>query len=258
VEWLFAEQRHQIIIQKLNQDKSIRASELIEHFGVSFETIRRDLEYLESEGYLRRVHGGAILKEPDYSREIPLPIRESIYMEEKTELAQIAVRYVTEGMSIALDPSTTNTQIAKALKAKFDRLTVITNSLSIVNELVSMPGYTVIMTGGVIRHEEQSIIGDLAEEFTSRFHADLFFMSMSGVTLEAGITDNAVGEVQVKKIMHANAKRSIALADSSKFGQNSFIKVCGATEVERFVTDSKIDRDIVEQFSQSGIEIVYN
>ncbi|WP_342774690.1 DeoR/GlpR family DNA-binding transcription regulator [Paenibacillus dokdonensis] len=254
---LFAEQRHQIIIHKLNQDKSIRASELMEQFGVSFETIRRDLEYLESEGYLRRVHGGAILKEPDYSQEIPLPIRESIYLEEKKELAQIAVRYVTEGMSIALDPSTTNTQIAKALKAKFDQLTVITNSLPIVNELITMPGYTLIMTGGVIRQDEQSIIGDLAEEFTSRFHADIFFMSMSGVTLESGITDNGVGEVQVKKIMHANAKRSIALADSSKFGQNSFIKVCGATEVERFVTDSNIDRNIVDKFSKSGIEIVY-
>ncbi|GIP26448.1 DeoR family transcriptional regulator [Paenibacillus sp. J23TS9] len=254
---MFAEQRHQIIIHKLNQDKSIRASELMEQFGVSFETIRRDLEYLESEGYLRRVHGGAILKEPDYSREIPLPIRESIYLEEKKELAHIAIRYVTEGMSIALDPSTTNTQIAKALKAKFDQLTVITNSLPIVNELISMPGYTLIMTGGVIRQDEQSIIGDLAEEFTSRFHADIFFMSMSGVTLEAGITDTGIGEVQVKKIMHANAKRSIALADSSKFGQNSFIKVCGATEVERFVTDSKIDRTIVDKFSKSGIEIVY-
>nr|WP_274364992.1 MULTISPECIES: DeoR/GlpR family DNA-binding transcription regulator [unclassified Paenibacillus] len=254
---MFAEQRHQIIIQKLNQDKSIRASELMEYFGVSFETIRRDLEYLESEGYLRRVHGGAILKEPDYSREIPLPIRESIYLEEKAELARIAVRYVTEGMSVALDASTTNTQIAKELKMKFERLTVITNSLPIVNEFISMPGYTLIMTGGVIRQEEQSIIGDLAEEFASRFHADLFFMSMSGVTLEAGITDNAIGEVQVKKIMHANAKRSIALADSSKFGQNSLIKVCGVTEVERFVTDSKIDRELVEQFGKSGVEIVY-
>ncbi|MWV42666.1 DeoR family transcriptional regulator [Paenibacillus sp. HJL G12] len=254
---MFAEQRHQIIIQKLNQHKSIRASELMEQFGVSFETIRRDLEYLESEGYLRRVHGGAILKEPDYSQEIPLPIREAIYLEEKKELAQIAVRYVTEGMSIALDPSTTNTQIAKALKAKFDQLTIITNSLPIVNELISMPRYTLIMTGGVIRQDEQSIIGDLAEEFTSRFHADIFFMSMSGVTLEAGITDTGVGEVQVKKIMHANAKRSIALADSSKFGQNSFIKVCSASEVERFVTDSNIDRDIVDKFSKSGIEIVY-
>ncbi|MGO4548150.1 DeoR/GlpR family DNA-binding transcription regulator [Paenibacillus sp. 2TAB23] len=252
------QQRHQIIIQKINTDKSIRASELMETFGVSFETIRRDLEHLESAGYLQRVHGGAILKELDYSTEIPLPIRESIYLTEKTELSQLAVRYVTEGMSIALDVSTTNTQIAKALKAKFEKLTIITNSLPIVNELIDMPGYTLVMIGGVIRQEEQSIIGDLAEEFASRFHADLFFMSMSGVTLEDGITDNAIGEVQVKKIMQAKAKRTIALADSSKFDQVSLLKVCGCGEVERFVTDSKIDPNIVAKYKQSGIEIVYD
>ncbi|MEV5029423.1 DeoR/GlpR transcriptional regulator [Paenibacillus sp. LPE1-1-1.1] len=254
---MFVQQRHQLIIQKINTDKSIRASELMETFGVSFETIRRDLEHLENAGYLQRVHGGAILKQLDYSTEIPLPIRESIYLTEKTELSQLAVRYVTEGMSIALDVSTTNTLIAKALKTKFDKLTIITNSLPIVNELIDMPGYTLVMIGGVIRQEEQSIIGDLAEEFASRFHADLFFMSMSGVTLEEGITDNAIGEVQVKKIMQAKAKRTIALADSSKFDQVSLLKVCGCAEVERFVTDSKIDRDVVARYKQSGIEIVY-
>lgn len=254
---MFVQQRHQLIIQKINTDKSIRASELMEAFGVSFETIRRDLEHLENAGYLQRVHGGAILKELDYSTEIPLPIRESIYLMEKTELSQLAVRYVTEGMSIALDVSTTNTQIAKALKSKFDKLTIITNSLPIVNELINKPGYTLVMIGGVIRQEEQSIIGDLAEEFTSRFHADLFFMSMSGVTLEDGITDNAIGEVQVKKIMQAKAKRTIALADSSKFDQVSLLKVCGCGEVERFVTDSKIDLDLVAKYKRSGIEIVY-
>jgi DeoR family fructose operon transcriptional repressor len=254
---LFAQQRHQLIIQKINQEQSIRASELMEVFGVSFETVRRDLEYLEGEGYLRRVHGGAILRAPDYSREIPLPIRESIYLDEKTELSHIATRYVTEGMSISLDVSTTNLQISKALKTKFERLTIITNSLPIINELIVMPGYTLILIGGIIRQEEQSIIGDLAEEFVSRFHADLFFMSMSGVTLEEGITDYGIGEVQIKKIMKANAKRTIALADSSKFDHVSLIKLCGCTEVERYVTDSKINRDLVEKYKKHGIEIVY-
>jgi DeoR family fructose operon transcriptional repressor len=254
---LFAQQRHQLIIQKINLEQSIRASELMELFSVSFETVRRDLEYLEGEGYLRRVHGGAILREPDYSREIPLPIRESIYMDEKTELSRIATRYVTDGMTLALDASTTNSQLAKALKTKFERLTIITNSLPIMNELVAIPSFTLILIGGVIRHEEQSIIGDLAEQFVSRFHADLFFMSMSGVTLEEGITDYGVGEIQVKKIMKANAKRTIALADSSKFDLVSLIKLCGATEVERYVTDSKIDRSLVQKYKEQGIEIVY-
>lgn len=254
---MFAQQRHQAIVDKLARDRSVRASELMELFGVSFETIRRDLEHLENEGCLQRVHGGAIAKELDYSSEIPLPIRESIYREEKSELAHIAARYVSEGMSIALDASTTNLVLAKVLKTKFKRLTVLTNSLSIVQELISVPEYTLVLIGGVIRQQEQSVVGDLAEEFASRFHADLFFMSLSGVTLAEGITDNGMGEVQVKKIMFANAKRTIALGDSSKFGQLSLIKVCACSEVERFVTDSRIDRELAEQFRQSGLELVY-
>lgn len=82
-------------------------------------------------------------------------------------------------------------------------------------------------------------------------------MSMSGVTLDEGITDNAIGEVQVKKIMQANAKSTIALADSSKFDQVSLLKVCGCADVERFVTDSKIGLDLVDKYKRSGIEIVY-
>ncbi|MNI01696.1 Glucitol operon repressor [compost metagenome] len=254
---MFAQQRHQAIIQKINKDKSIKASELMDVFGVSFETIRRDLEHLEAAGVLKRVHGGAVLKELDYSQEIPLTVREIAYLEEKNQLCELASRFVTEGQSIALDASTTNRQFAKVLKTKFERLTIITNSLAIANELVDMPRYTIILTGGVIRNEEQSIIGNFAEEFVARFHADLFFMSMSGVTLTDGITDYGLGEIQVKQIMLKNAKRTIALADSSKFETVSLFKVCGYTDIERFVTDSNISREIVEKYKEHGIEITF-
>ncbi|MEF3303091.1 DeoR/GlpR family DNA-binding transcription regulator [Paenibacillus sp. GYB003] len=254
---MFAQQRHEAIVRKLERDKSIKASELMELFGVSFETIRRDLEYLEGEGLLKRVHGGAISNRLDYSREIPLTVRESAYRKQKAELAEIACRYVTEGQSIALDVSTTNTEFAHALKAKFERLTIITNSLPIANALVTMPHYTIVLIGGVIHNAEQSVIGDLAEQFAQRFHPDLFFMSMSGVTLAEGITDYGIGEIQVKKTMLRCAKRTIALADSSKFDCVSLTKICGCGDVERFVTDSGIDRGLVERYARSGIEIVY-
>jgi DeoR/GlpR family transcriptional regulator of sugar metabolism len=254
---MFAQQRHQAIVKKLEREKSIKASELMELFGVSFETIRRDLEHLEGEGLLKRVHGGAVSKQLDYTREIPLTVRESAFLKEKNEIAEIASRYVTEGQSIALDVSTTNTEFAKLLKRKVERLTVITNSLPIANVLVDMPHYTIVLIGGVIRNAEQSLIGDLAEQFAARFHPDLFFMSMSGVTLEEGITDYGIGEIQVKKMMLNNAKRTIALADSSKFDCLSLTKICGATEVERFVTDSGIDREIVDRYRKHGIDIVF-
>jgi DeoR/GlpR family transcriptional regulator of sugar metabolism len=254
---MFVEQRHQAIIQKLSRDKSIKASELMELFGVSFETIRRDLEYLEAQGHLTRVHGGAITKEWDYGREIPLTVRETAFLGAKNELSTTAARYVEEGLSIALDVSTTNTQFAKVLKTRFERLTVITNSLPIASLLVDKPGFKIVMIGGVIRGEEMSVIGDLAEQFAAQFHADLFFMSMSGVTLTDGITDYGIGEVQVKKTMLRNAKRTIALADSSKFDQVSLLKVCGCADVERFVTDSGIDRTLVDSYRRSGVEIVF-
>jgi DeoR family transcriptional regulator, fructose operon transcriptional repressor len=253
---MFAQQRHQAIIQKINNEKAIKASELMELFGVSFETIRRDLELLEKGGHLRRVHGGAILSKLDYTKEIPLNLRESVYVEEKREVSRIAARYVTEGMSVAMDASTTNHQLAKILKEHVERLTVITNSLTIAQELTDMPGYRIILTGGMIHNEEQSVIGELAEQFAGLFHADLFFMSISGAALREGITDYGVGEVQVKKIMHRNAKRTIALADSSKFGAVSLLKVCECGDVERFVTDSGIDPDTVAAFREHGVEIV--
>jgi len=254
---LFVQQRHQAIIQKIHKEQSVAVSDLIEMFGVSFETVRRDLEFLEKEGFLKRVHGGAILAEIDYKKEQPLTIRETKFMEEKKQLVELATRYVTEGQSIALDVSTTNTEFAKALKRKFERLTIITNSLPIANELVEMPHYTIILTGGVVRNEERGVIGEWAESFVSQFHADLFFMSVSGISLEEGITDFGIGELQVKKLMHKNAGRTIALADSSKFDVVSLLKVCPIAEIERIVTDALIDTEIVEKYKQHGIEVVY-
>lgn len=254
---MFVQQRHQVIIQKLHKEQSVAVSDLIDMFGVSFETVRRDLEFLEKEGFLKRVHGGAILADIDYKKEQPLSFRETKFMEEKRQLVELAARYVTEGQAIALDVSTTNTEFAKVLKRKFERLTVMTNSLPIANELVDMPNYTIILTGGVIRNEEKAIIGDLAEAFISQFHADLFFMSVSGISLAEGITDFGIGEVQLKKIMHRNAKRTIALADSSKFEVVSLLKVCGLNEVERVVTDPLIDAELVAKYRKQGIDVVY-
>lgn len=254
---MFVQQRHQAIIRKINKDKSVTASALMDLFQVSFETIRRDLEFLEKQGLLKRVHGGAIPVEMDYSKEHPFTFRETKYQDEKKELVKLATRYVTEGQSIALDVSTTNTEFAKALKSAFERLTIITNSLAIANELVDMTHYTIILIGGVIRNQERSLIGDLAETFVSQFHADLFFMSVSGVSLAEGITDYGIGEVQVKKIMHKNANRTIVLADSSKFEAVSLLKVCGCHEVERFITDSSINKELVGTYKSHGIEVVY-
>ncbi|WP_164667729.1 DeoR/GlpR family DNA-binding transcription regulator [Virgibacillus doumboii] len=254
---MFARERRDKIINLLKKDKSVKVSHLIDTFDVSFETIRRDLESLEKGGYLKRVHGGAVLDEVD-SRELTFTVRKTKNENEKKELAQTATRYVTEGQSIAIDVSTTNTEFAKALKSKFKRLTVLTNSMMIAHELSEMKDYTILFAGGIIRNQELCSIGDFAEEFVSNFHIDTFFMSISGISLMKGLTDYGIGEVQVKKKMLEVAQDCVVLADSSKFDVISLVKVCDYNQINRIVTDGMISENIVEKYQQNGIEIIYS
>jgi DeoR family fructose operon transcriptional repressor len=252
--FMFAKERYDKIIDLLKQDKAIKVSHLVEEFGVSIETIRRDLEHLEKMGRLKRVHGGAVLEEN--RNELTFTVRESKNIKSKKEIAEKATRFVTEGQSIAIDVSTTNTEFAKALKNKFERLTVLTNSMIIAEELSKMPEYTILFAGGILRNKELCTIGDYAEEFVSQFHIDTFFMSMSGISLTKGLTDYGVGEVQVKKKMLEVAGNCIVLADSSKFDVVSLAKVCDFNQISRIITDSNIDKNLLNNYLENGIEVI--
>lgn len=222
---MLAHERYEKIVELLRKNKSIKVSAITKLFNVSTETVRRDFEHLEKEGYLRRVRGGAVLDEVN-SNEMTFTLRETKNMEEKQEIAKIAARFVKEGQAIALDVSTTNTEFAKALKKKVQRLTVLTNSLMIAQELAEMPNYTILMPGGILRNEELCIIGHTAEQYFSGFHIDTFFMSVSGISLTEGLTDYGIGEFQVKMNILENSRNCIVLADSSKFDVSSLLKVC--------------------------------
>lgn len=252
---MFAKERHKEIVKMVREERSIRVSALMKHFNVSFETVRRDLEFLEQQGYLTRVHGGAVFEEVN-SRDLSFTTRESKYLKEKQKIAEKATDYVIESQSIALDVSTTNTEFAKALKKRFTRLTVLTNSMIIASELSDMPEYTIIFAGGILRNQELCTIGDFAEDFITQFHIDTFFMSISGISLSKGLTDYGVGEVQVKKKLMEIAQNKIVLADSSKFGVVSLLNVCPFDQVNRIITDSTINTNVLEKYRSLGIDVV--
>ncbi len=252
---MLVKERYDRIKEKLQLTHSVRVQELVEEFGVSVETVRRDLEYLESIGVLKRVHGGAVL-EKDNSKEESFTKRETIYIEEKQEIAEYATQFVKEEHIIAMDVSTTNTEIAKALKRKFKRLTIITNSLPIAYELSSMPQYTIIVAGGTLRNEELCVVGEHAESFLSQFHIGVFFMSMSGISLHAGLTDYGIGEWNIKKKMLEQSKTAYVVADSSKFDAVSMLKVCSFNQVEGIITDSKLPSQIKQNYLDKGILII--
>jgi DeoR family transcriptional regulator, fructose operon transcriptional repressor len=252
---MLAHDRYEKIVDILKKNKSLKVSLVRKMFNVSTETVRRDLEYLENEGFLRRVRGGAVLDEIN-SKEMNFTVRETKNIDEKREIAEIAVRYVSEGQSIALDVSTTNTEFARILKQKFQKLTILTNSLIIANELAENPYFNIIMPGGILRNEEKCIVGHFAEEFFKGFHIDQFFMSISGISLTAGLTDYGIGEFQVKMKMLENSRNCTVLADSSKFDVASLLRVCSFDRIDRIITDSKLPDKVLQKYLKEGIEIV--
>lgn len=251
---MLAQNRYKKICEILEKENSVKVSTLINLFGVSVETVRRDLEYMEKEGLLKRVHGGAVLDKID-GMQSTFAIRENEYKEQKAEIGEIAAAFVKEGQSVVMDVSTTNYEVIKVFKRKFQKLTIITNSLSIINELADTE-YTVIGTGGVFRKEELSFIGDMAEENLGNFHADKAFISMSGISLREGLTDYGFGEVAIKKKMMKIAQETIVLADSSKFDIVSLLKVCNFSDINAIVTDSNLKESILEKYRKNGIEVI--
>jgi len=252
---MLIQERHRRIMDILERENSVKVSTLTKLFNVSVETIRRDLEHMENQGLLKRVHGGAVLDKINGFQN-PFIIREAKYTAEKMQIGEIVSRYIKENQSIAMDVSTTNYEIAKVLKTKFSRLTVLTNSLPIINELSNMEKYTLIIPGGVIRQEELSIVGDMAEENLNHYHVDTALISISGISLREGLTDYCFEEIRIKKKMMSMAQEIIIVADHSKFDTVSLVKVCDLDDIDMIITDSNLKDTVKEKYRKNGVEVI--
>lgn len=252
---MLVEERKEKIIQILEKDGNIKVSHLTKLFNVSLQTIRRDLETLEADDIIKKVYGGAILNK-EKIQEITHSTREKQSLMEKEEIAEIAVKLIEEGDSIALNDSTTNFAIAKKLKGKFKKLTIISNSLLIITELSSVEGFNVILPGGILNIKEQAFFGDITKKILDEFIIDKAFISVSGFSLRTGITDYPLEEVQIQKKLLEISQKSIILADSSKLESTSLIKVRDISDVDILVTDSNISSEIKNIYEKAGIGII--
>lgn len=252
---MLAQERYQQILVMLEKESSVKVSKLMKMFDVSIETVRRDLEYLEKEGYLKRVYGGAVLENVN-TKQVNFKTRENEYIEEKKEISDIAVRFIREGQSIALDSATTTLEIAEAIKKKFERLTVLTNSIVIASELSDMEKYTIILCGGILKSEEFSLVGDLAISHIGTFHIDTAFIGASGISLKEGITDYDIDQLSIQKKIIEVSQQNIIVADSSKFDRVSLSKICDLDKIDMIITDSKLKPKILEKYLEHGIEVI--
>jgi DeoR family transcriptional regulator, fructose operon transcriptional repressor len=250
---MIAEDRKAFIISQIESGGTVDISELTTLLNVSEMTIRRDLNALEREGVLRRVHGGAV-NARGRSYEPPLPLRNAHQSEAKQSLGELAAALIEEGDCIALDVGSTTMEIARNLIGR-QNLTVITPSLYIASLLVNQVGIRVIVPGGILRPGEASMIGDLAQRAFETLFVDKLFLGIGGIDAQAGFTEYNWDDTLTKRAMIRCAKQVIVVADGSKFGRVAFALVAKYAEVHKLVTDQPPPEDIRLKLDASGVSL---
>lgn len=251
---MLAIERKNAILETLQKEQRVLVAELSQEYGVTEETIRRDLDKLEKEGFVKKTYGGAVLNE-NTNIEMPLRIREKTNRKEKQMIARLVASMVEEGDSIILDSSSTSLMVAQELKDR-KKLTVITNSLEVLIEFSKSNGVQVISTGGALKSSSLSLIGKNAEKMLENFYVDKAIVSCKGLDIKKGATDSTEADAEIKKSMISCSKKLILAADSTKFGKISFAKILDLRKGDVLVTDALPDDTWRQRLDEIGVTVV--
>jgi ribose transport system substrate-binding protein len=243
-------QRRQRILDLLREQSGVKVTDLARLLDVSEGTIRNDLTALEEEGQLTRVRGGAVPNEGYSGCSPAFEARARVNTSAKQRIARWAADMVEDGDSILLDSSSTAFHITPYLMQLRD-LTVVTNGIEVGLALASNPSFTVILIGGVLRPGGMSVVGHLGEKILDNLHIKTAFVSCSGFSPQAGLTEENIQEAQLKSIMIRSAERVVALIDSSKFGKVDLTPFAGVEQVSHILTDSDTAPEHIDLLRQS-------
>jgi DeoR/GlpR family transcriptional regulator of sugar metabolism len=249
---MLKEERQQRLLKALKRDGKVIAVEISEMLDVSEDTIRRDLNELAEAGLLRRVHGGAVAKaqtETAYVR------RSQQHTAAKSSIAEAAAQLAQDGQVILLDCGTTTTRLAEVLPYNL-RATIITNSPPAVMALAQYPNLDVILLGGPLNKATMAVIGAEAAESLARFRADICFLGVNGLHLEAGITDFSYEEAQLKRLMIQNSASVIALASADKLGTVAPFVLGPLNALTHLVTEASVNDTELKSYLDIGIAII--
>jgi DeoR family fructose operon transcriptional repressor len=246
--------RLEVIKSLVEERGSVRASELVDLFGVTDETIRRDLSRLAKAGGLRRAPGGAVAMRPQDERTTEVRLYE--YAAEKIAIGNRAAQLVEDGSTIILDSGTTTLCLARALRLKRE-LVVVTTAVTNAFELLGVPGMTVVITGGVIRPVTYGATGRLAVATLREVHVDQVFLATHSISAKGGLTYPSFDEVDVKRAMIEAGAKVVLLADHSKFGRESLVKVAPVTAVNTIITTPGVDPAEVDAIREMGVELIF-
>lgn len=251
---LFQTERQRAILSMTIRSGRVEVAELAERFGVTTETIRRDLSDLQSQQLLLRVHGGAIPREKDGFEPL-LSVRADHQEAEKHRIAQIAVQQLPDTGSIIVDSGSTLTRFAETIPADCS-LRVVTNSLPTAEVLAEHETLDVVVIGGEVRKNTLAMVDAGAVAAVQQLAVETLFISSDGLSAERGLTTPYRDEAALKQAMIKAARRVVALIDHSKFGQDHFIRFAGWSEVDVLVTNIEADPTTIAAIESLGTTVL--
>lgn len=242
-----------MLIRLLEQRGRISVTQICDEFGISEATARRDLDALAGQGLIQRVHGGAIPVRKA-APEQPMLERSHEQSEEKTRIGRATAALVNHGETVFLGSGTTVLEVARHLLNH--EISVITNSLPVINLLSQQPNITLVSLGGMLRASELSFIGHITEQALSELRADKVIIGTRSISLEQGLTNDYLPETQTDRAIIHIGRQVIVVADYSKWGTISTAFLAPLSIVDTLVTDSSTDPEMIEAMREQGITVV--
>jgi DeoR/GlpR family transcriptional regulator of sugar metabolism len=248
---MLTEERHDIIRGRLMTRGRVLASELASQFGVSEDTVRRDLRELARAGICRRVYGGAIAPAP-YAG--PISLRKTQGAEAKARLAKAAVGLLSAGQTIFIDAGSTNIAIANAVPQDV-ALTIATNSIAVANALSDNPSIRLVMLGGVFDRERGACLGGDTVQAVRHLQADLFFLGACGLDSELGVTAFDPAEAEVKRVMAEYSTGLAVAATTDKLATVAPFRVAGPAAIRHLIVERDAPAPTLAEFANRGATV---
>lgn len=245
--------RHPEILEIARREGRVTVEGLAEHFGVTHQTIRRDLSDLAENGRLERVHGGAVL--PSGTTNIGYEERRAINPEGKTAIARACAARIPNDISLFLNIGTSTEAVAREL-LHHTNLMVVTNNMNVANILVGNPACEIIVTGGQLRRSDGGLVGNLAAETFRKFKFDMAVIGCSALDRDGDMLDYDIQEISVSQTILRQSRQSFLVADHTKFSRSAPAKIASLAEVGAFFTDSPLPSELQNACKGWGTEIV--
>lgn len=244
--------RHEKIVRAVQETGYVTIEDLAGRFNVTPQTVRRDINVLQSEGLVQRYHGGAGMISS--TQNVAYADRKIICHLEKQRIARLVARHIPDNASLFINIGTTTEEVARAL-CDHQNLKVITNNLNVASILSSYQNIEVIIVGGSVRHRDCGIIGESTIDFIRQFKVDYGIIGISGIDPDGTLLDFDYREVRAARAIIDNSRKTFLVTDHTKFGRNAMVRLAEITEIDALFTDRRPSKVLVERLAQAGVDL---